>query len=163
EDMRMPVGVVAVDLDRGEEGTFTRGALPRAVRASCAIPGLYPAVDIDGRTYVDGGLLQAVPSRAAAALGARIVVALDLSHQARPAKARLSLLDTVLRSVDVLHGHLAARTALAVPNVVHITPRGHRVGVVGYTRAASYRALGRAAVDAAWPQLVAAMPWLRDD
>ena len=65
-----------------------------------------------------------------------------------------------MRAADVLHGHLAARTALAVPNAIRIAPRGERVGVVGYARAASYRALGRDAVDAAWPDLVSRMPWL---
>jgi NTE family protein len=161
EDMLMPVGVVAVDLDTGEDVVLTRGPLPRAVLASCAIPGLYPAVELGGRMLVDGGLLQPVPSRAAAALGADLVIAVDLSRQEpRPRRPLPSLMDTVMRAADVLHGHLAARTALAVPNAIHIAPRGERVGVVGYARAASYRALGRDAIGAAWPELVSRMPWL---
>jgi NTE family protein len=161
DDVVMPLGVVAVDLDTGAEVTLTQGSLTRSVLASCAIPGLYPAVEIDGRMLVDGGLLQPVPSRTAAALGADLVIAVDLSRQeARPRRPVPSMIDTVLRAADVLHGHLAARTAHAVPNAIRIAPRGERVGVVGYARAASYRALGRDAVDAAWPELVARMPWL---
>jgi NTE family protein len=161
EDMSMPVGVVAVDLDTGDDVVLTRGSLPHAVLASCAIPGLYPAVELGGRMLVDGGLLEPVPSRATAALGADLVIAVDLSRQEpRPRRSSPSIIDTVIRAADILHGHLAARTALAVPNAIHIAPRGERISVVGYARAASYRALGRDAVDAAWPELASRMPWL---
>ena len=71
-----------------------------------------------------GGLLEPVPSRATAALGADLVIAVDLSRQEpRPRRSSPSIIDTMIRAADILHGHLAARIA----NAIHIAPRGERV------------------------------------
>jgi NTE family protein len=61
EDLEKPVYVNATDLETGKETFFAEGELLPPVLASCAIPGLFRPVIIDGRHYVDGGVLSNLP------------------------------------------------------------------------------------------------------
>lgn len=79
EQLPMPLGVVATDLQSGEPVLFQRGDTATAVRASSAIPALFEPVTIQGRVYVDGGLVSPVPVRFARQMGAEVVVAVDIS------------------------------------------------------------------------------------
>ena len=77
EDLVLPFGAVATDLSTGEPAVLRSGALGPALMASSAVPGLFPAVDLDGLVFVDGGVSANVPIRQAFALGARSAVVLD--------------------------------------------------------------------------------------
>lgn len=69
---------VATDLDRARPYVITRGDAGQAVRASAAIPGVFLPVQADGLTLVDGGVAALVPVQAARALGAGVVIAVDI-------------------------------------------------------------------------------------
>ncbi len=76
----MPFGAVATDLHSGAEVWLRHGSIADAVRASIALPGLFtPVVRDDGRLLVDGGLVNPVPASLARAMGADIVIAVDLN------------------------------------------------------------------------------------
>jgi NTE family protein len=79
EDMPLPLGIVATDLNSGLSVIFQRGNTGTAVRASSAVPAVFQPVQIAGREYVDGGLVSPVPVRAARSMGAELVVAIDIS------------------------------------------------------------------------------------
>ena len=79
EQMRMPLGIVATDLDSGEAILFQRGDPGVAVRASSAVPAVFQPVRIGLREYVDGGLVAPVPVRFARQMGADLVIAVDIS------------------------------------------------------------------------------------
>jgi NTE family protein len=79
EAMRLPLGIVATDLDSGEPILFQRGDAGMAVRASSAVPAVFQPVRIGGREYVDGGLVSPVPVRFARQMGAEVVIAVDIS------------------------------------------------------------------------------------
>lgn len=79
EDLRKPYAAVSTNLENGREMWFTDGSLVDAVRASMALPGLFPAVHIDHRWMVDGGLVNPVPVSTCRALGADIVIAVNLN------------------------------------------------------------------------------------
>ena len=79
EQMRMPLGIVATDLDSGEAILFQRGDPGLAVRASSAVPAVFQPVRIGLREYVDGGLVSPVPVRFARQMGAELVIAVDIS------------------------------------------------------------------------------------
>ncbi len=86
EQLKKPLAVVATDICSGDEVIFTRGALDKAVRASCSIPGIYSPVELEGRQLVDGGMAENVPVRALKSLGADVVIAVNLfgHHQVFP-------------------------------------------------------------------------------
>jgi NTE family protein len=75
----MPFGVVATDLGNGREVWLREGSLFKAVRASLALPGLLSPAYIDGRWLVDGGLVNPVPVSLCRALGAEVVIAVNLN------------------------------------------------------------------------------------
>jgi len=79
EQMRMPLGIVATDLDSGEPILFQLGDPGVAVRASSAVPAMFQPVRIGTREYVDGGLVAPVPVHFARQMGADLVIAVDIS------------------------------------------------------------------------------------
>lgn len=83
EDLPMPCAVIATDLHTGDAVVMSgTGDLPLAIRASCALPGWYiPVIDEKGRSLIDGGLVANVPSLAVRALGADIVIAVDVNSE----------------------------------------------------------------------------------
>lgn len=79
EDMKIPLGVLATDLQTGRGVLFRRGDAATAVRASSAVPGVFSPVRIGDADYVDGGLVAPVPVRQARDMGAELVLAVDIS------------------------------------------------------------------------------------
>ena len=79
EQLPLPLGIVATDLDNGLPMLFQRGDVGMAVRASSAVPAVFQPVKIGSREYVDGGLVSPVPVRFARQMGAELVIAVDIS------------------------------------------------------------------------------------
>ena len=87
EDAQIPFGAVVADLETGTEHLITSGPVLKPLLASSAMPGAFPPVEIDGRRYIDGGVVNNVPIAPAIEMGATTVYALDStghSHQRRP-------------------------------------------------------------------------------
>jgi NTE family protein len=79
EQMKIPLGIVATDLDSGQSILFQRGDTGTAVRASSAVPAVFQPVKIGAREYVDGGLSAPIPVHHARQMGAEFVIAVDIS------------------------------------------------------------------------------------
>jgi NTE family protein len=79
EQTKLPLGIVATDLDSGAAILFRRGDIGTAVRASSAVPAVFEPVRIGKHEYVDGGLVAPVPVRFAREMGAEMVIAVDIS------------------------------------------------------------------------------------
>ena len=79
EDLPIHFGVIATEIGTGHEIWITRGRLANAMRASYALPGIFPAVEIGQRWLMDGALVNPVPVSAARALGARVVIAVNVN------------------------------------------------------------------------------------
>ncbi len=77
--MKLPLGIVATDLDNGAAILFRQGDTGIAVRASSAVPAVFQPVRIGSREYVDGGLVSPVPVRFARQMGAELVIAVDIT------------------------------------------------------------------------------------
>ncbi len=107
ERFRIPFAAVATDIQTGEEHVFTSGDAGAAVRASCAIPGIYPPAPVGGRLYVDGGVVSPVAVDAARRLGADVVIAVDISPD-RDAAKPTGMVDTILQSIGIMYSRLSA-------------------------------------------------------
>lgn len=79
EDLPKPFAAVATDLGSGREVWLQSGPLPNAVRASIALPGLFSPVRMNDRWLVDGGLTNPVPVSLCRAMGADIIIAVNLN------------------------------------------------------------------------------------
>ncbi|MBY6261584.1 patatin [Azospirillum sp. 412522] len=84
EDMPLPFATVATDLSTGREMWLRDGPLMSAVLASAAMPGLFPAVRREHHLLVDGALVNPVPVSLCRALGADVVVAVNLNSELSP-------------------------------------------------------------------------------
>ncbi len=107
EDLPLPVGVVATDLQSGEAVLFRKGDTASAVRASSAIPIVFEPVSIGGRDYVDGGLVSAVPVRFARQMGADIVLAVDVSS-VPSASASTDMFQMLMQTFNIMAQSLNA-------------------------------------------------------
>jgi NTE family protein len=80
DQLKVPLGIVATDLDSGKPILFRRGDVGTAVRASSAVPAVFTPVRIGTHEYVDGGLTSPVPVRSAREMGADVIIAVDISQ-----------------------------------------------------------------------------------
>jgi NTE family protein len=88
EDLGVAFGAVATDMHTGREIWLRTGSMLAAVRASCAMPGLFPPIHYEDRWLIDGGVVNPVPVSLCYAMGADIVIAVNLNtpHLRRLAK-----------------------------------------------------------------------------
>jgi NTE family protein len=100
EDAEIPLAICATDIETGEQLIFREGNLADVVCASMAVPGLFVPVEIDGRTLVDGGLVENVPISPLAKMGAGITVAVDLSHVSRYPKPD-NTFDVITNAINI--------------------------------------------------------------
>lgn len=106
EKMPRKLAITATDLQSGELIVFERGNTGMAVRASSAVPAVFQPVSINGRDYVDGGLVSPVPAQVARRLGADVVIAVDISS--RPAAQPLgSSIDLLLQTFAIMSQAIA--------------------------------------------------------
>ena len=129
EDMQIPFAAVAADLETGDEVIFRNGDLATAIRASCAIPGVFlPVENGDGRMYIDGGVVSPMPMNAIKAFNPDIVIAVDLmacgaAFWGRPRTMVGMLFQSammLLRNASRIQ-HYAADVVI-VPEIAHIRP-----------------------------------------
>lgn len=93
EECQLPFAAVSTDLYTGAEVWLRRGPVVDAVRASIALPGLFTPVATQGRWLVDGGLVNPVPVSVARALGADVVIAVDLNADIMRRRQALPVVD----------------------------------------------------------------------
>lgn len=74
-----PFRTIATDLGTGAPVVLDHGSLPRAIRASVAVPGLFAPIKVNGRTLVDGGLVSNLPVQLARDMGADVVIAVNIA------------------------------------------------------------------------------------
>lgn len=98
---RIPLYITATNICSGEREIFSEGSIVEAVRASTAIPGLFPPVEINGEHYVDGAVSSGVDVKAAVELGATTVIAIDLGS-AIVEECPTNIIDVLTRSVEII-------------------------------------------------------------
>lgn len=104
EDAAIPLSIVAAELDSGAERVFTTGRLLEPLLASAAMPSIWPPVEIEGKLYMDGGVVNSVPVAPAIAQGASKLYVVNCS-------ARRQEKRPLVRPVDhLLHAFMISRT-----------------------------------------------------
>lgn len=129
EDLPIPFAAIACDLETGKEVVLKdTGDLAIAVRASCAIPGVFVPIEINGRRLIDGGVVAAVPTKAVRKLGAEIVIAVDvLACGATYWGTPSTLLGIFFQSAMMLlraasKAHHYRADVVIVPDIAHLRP-----------------------------------------
>ncbi|TFV66951.1 UNVERIFIED_ORG: patatin-like phospholipase family protein [Bacillus sp. AZ43] len=128
-ELEVPFQCVAASIERAAEHWFTDGALIDAVLASCAVPGLLPAVELDGEHFVDGGLVHSIPVGRAVALGAATIYVLHVGRIDRPLRPPTRPWEVGLVAFEIARRHRFAADLAALPPgvTVHVLPSGDPV------------------------------------
>lgn len=102
ERLKIPFAAVATEYPSGDLTVFSQGDTGFAVRASCSIPGVFIPASQQNKDYVDGGLISPIPVATARALGANLVVAVDVGGPDRSAEGARTLFSMVMRSFEIM-------------------------------------------------------------
>jgi len=169
DDLRIPLTLVAVDLNTGRAVYLNEGRVVDAVRASGALPGIFTPVERNGQLLVDGGLLDNLPVDAVRRMGADIVIAVDvssdsqvISHLAQALHRHRYVPNGLVDTIEVLWRSLGVmmmevnrrRLAEARPDVIirpAISPEV--TTLTGFPRAAEVIAAGEEAAQEALPRI----------
>jgi NTE family protein len=152
DGLRVPVVVVATDVDTGEAVVFREGNVRDAVRASCSFPGVFPPMQLDGRRLVDGGVSEVVPVRRARTMAgdSGVVLAVDCNAGGRwPAASSFAAI-ALRAGLTILRGR--TRGELAGADLV-IAPSIGESGWMRPTRIPQFARAGEEAVEEALPEL----------
>jgi NTE family protein len=129
EDLPIPFAAVTTDLETGEAIILKeKGDLIEAIQASCAIPGIFVPVEIDGKRLFDGGVVANVPTKAVKNLGAEIVIAVDvLASGASYWGTPTTLIGIFFQSTMMLlraasKAHHYRADIVIVPKISHLRP-----------------------------------------
>lgn len=150
ESMRLPLGIVAADLQNGQPILFRRGDPGVAVRASSSVPGVFEPVKIAGHEYIDGGAVSPVPVRFAKQMGAEVIIAVDISAIPEGQSTK-GAVDILLQTFNIM-GHAISQYELEDADVV-MRPKLEGIGSTDFTARRLSILAGREAALMVMPQL----------
>jgi NTE family protein len=179
EELPRPFVAVATDLWTGHEIWLRDGKLVEAMRASLSLPGVFKPRRIRGHWLVDGALVNPVPVSICRALGAEMVIAVNLNHDIigkahetdeppdengdtlTDLTASLrhfrhgepSTFNVMVTSLNIIQDRIARSRLAGDPPDVSINPRIGHIGLLEFDRADELIAAGEEAVDRAMPEL----------
>ncbi len=150
EELAIPFAAVSCDLVTGQKVVFRSGHLPTALRASSAVPGIFPPVQSGSRLLVDGCVVDNLPVDVVRRLGADYVIAVDLIPRPSGKRTPKNYLELM-----VVAGYLWSRANHPDPSTIdcHIVPEVSDYLGWDFKTAPEIESLGRAAAEAALPQL----------
>ena len=118
ESLKIKFSAIATDLISGEEINLTQGNLLTVIKASSAIPGIFPPVKIGEMVLVDGAASESVPVRKVKELGADKVLAVNVSRCLKISKPPEKLLEILYRAQDITSFHLSHERLLAADLII---------------------------------------------
>lgn len=114
-DTAVPLHITATNMASGKKHVFETGRVSEAVLASTAIPGVFCPVEIDGVTYVDGGVVANLDIETAIERGAKEILAIDLSHCFDLPSPR-NVIGVITRTVDIVMRERVERDMAVLQN-----------------------------------------------
>ncbi|MDH3294093.1 MAG: patatin-like phospholipase family protein [Acidimicrobiia bacterium] len=121
---------VAACIETSSEEWFSRGSVTEAILASCALPGVLPPVEINGRHYIDGGVVNSIPVSRAVDLGATEIFVLHVGHIDEPLQVPRHPWDVAMVSFEIARRH-RFHTEMERPRdgvTIHVMPTGRPPG-----------------------------------
>lgn len=150
ESLKIPFAAVATDLNRGQRVVLDHGPLPRAIRASCAIPGVFQPVEYQGKLLVDGGAVDNLPVAVAREKGADIVIAVDISQNVTNFNIT-NLVDVTLQAANIMFSENVRQRRRDAD--ILITPAVGDVAMMDFTQKKRVMQAGMAAAQQAMPAI----------
>ncbi len=143
ENLKINFSSIATDLISGEEINYTKGSLRDAIRASSAIPGIFPPVKLENYLLVDGSASESVPVAKVREIGADRVVAVDVTKCLKVVEHPQNIFEILYRTQDITSFHLSV-VRLKEADLV-IRPQLNQLTWADYDNAAEIIAAGEIA------------------
>jgi NTE family protein len=158
-DAKIPLSIVAVDLDSGRPVVFEHGPVRIAGQASASVPGIFPPVSCDGRLLCDIGGLCALPLWVARSYDPELLIAVDVGANLKPLAPQPTALDVMMRMNDI--GSAMFREQLRTEADLTIVPDLENVQWFDFTTAPAVVEAGAAAARAALASLPPPQSWIK--
>jgi len=154
DQLKKPFAAVACDVVSGEKVVLRSGALAPALRASSAVPGVFPPVEMEGRLLVDGCVADNLPVDVARELGADFVIAVDIVPPPQGARRPRNILELMM-----ITGYLWSRANHPPAGAIECLIQPEVGAYLGwdFNEVELLEACGRTAAEKALPGLVAAL------
>ena len=110
-DLKIPFVAVACDLNTGQKVVLNSGPLDQAIRASSAFPALFPPVHIGEQLLVDGGIVNNLPVEEVRAMGAKFIIASDVSRRGKISRPPENPIDILTTSIYLMQARSAYGSA----------------------------------------------------
>lgn len=126
EDLAVPFQCVAAHIESSKARWFTSGPIAPALLASCAVPGMFAPVEIDGQHFLDGGLVHSIPVGRALALGATEVYVLQVGRVEQSLQVPTKPWEVAAVAFEIARRHRYHEEIDAVPDdvILHVLPSG---------------------------------------
>jgi len=151
EELRIPLAITATDFNTGEGVVFRSGPLAEAVRASCAYPGVFLPVSVNGRLLVDGMLAHSLPSQPAREMGAERVIAVNLKSTWGTTDGPRHIFDVIGQCFSIAQNMSCTASRQCADLVIEPDVTGFRYD--DFEHSADLVRIGEAAARAALPEL----------
>lgn len=146
DQLTIPFRAVATDIETGEAVVLSGGHLQQAIRASMAIPGAFAPQEIDGRLLVDGGTAMNLPVEVVRAMGAEVIIAVDIGTPMRSSEELDSALAITGQVVTIqIQGNTTKQIGLLGEGDVLLRPDLGDVGTVSFNKVVEAATIGIAA------------------
>jgi NTE family protein len=151
DNLPIPFRAVATNLVNGKELVFDSGPLYIAMRGSMSVPGIFAPLDLDGRMLGDGGLVKNLPVDVVKAMGAEVVIAVNIGTPLMTREQLSSFLGVAQQSINILtEQNVRAQLALlSPPRDVLIEPDLGDLTSADFSKGERFIALGEKAARAA--------------
>ncbi len=158
-DAKIPLRIVAVDLDTGRPVVVDKGPVRLAAQASAAVPGIFPPVSVEGRLLCDIGGFCALPLWVARSYRPQLLIAVDVGANLKPLSKQPTALDVMMRMNDI--GSAMFREQLRAEADLTIVPDVDAVSWFDFTTAEAVIDAGRVAARTALATLPPPQNWLK--
>jgi len=156
DKLPIPYRAVATNMVSGQQVVFSSGRLYEAMRASMSVPGMFAPVEVDGRILGDGGLVNNLPVDIVRAMGADIVIAVNIGTPLMSRDQLQSVVGYASQMLNILtEQNVRAQLALLKPTDILISPDLGALTFIDFAAAPKFVELGEKAAEAVRPQLAA--------
>lgn len=151
EDTVIPYRCIAVDIGSCQVDVFENGPIYEAVRASISIPGIFQPYQLNGKTYVDGAVLERLPVQLVKDMGADIVIAVDVGYKGEDQRTPGGMMELLSQVMNVM-GWEIARKRIYDADIL-ILPDVRKINAFSSENAQECIDLGKEAAKQAIPEI----------
>ena len=108
-DLKIPLVIIATDMNTGEEVHFSDGRILDAIRASISLPGIFPPAELNNSLYLDGGIVNPTPADVLREQGADVIIAVDLTMSSYTKIDKPTMVDTLTRSFEIMRTNMTKK------------------------------------------------------